>query len=150
MSDVLEVDLTNITQTIWAAMLGLELHPSRSGENHAPDERVVTGVVQITGDWVGAVSLRATEVFARKAAAALFAMDEGEVTAEEVTDTIGELANVVGGNVKSTLVGELQLSLPAVTSGRDYQVEISGTEIRDEVAFECADALVIVALHQRT
>ena len=149
MNEVLEVDLSSVAQTIWAAMLGLELHPIRDPGGHHPDERVVTGVVQITGEWAGAVSVRTSERFAITAAATLFAMDANDVTTEEISDTIGELANVVGGNVKSALLGELQLSLPAVTSGRDYQIAISGTEVRDLLSFDCEGELVVVALHQR-
>lgn len=150
MSDLLEVDLGTITRDIWAAMLGLELEPVHAAAAHPSDVRVVTGVVQIGGDWAGAVTVQTTERFATQAAAQLFAMEPDEVGSEEISDTIGELANVVGGNVKSALLGDLKLSLPTVTSGRDYQVAISGAEVREQLGFDCGSELIVVSLLQAT
>lgn len=149
MSEPIEVDLTTITQGIWAAMLGFDLHVDHDGGAHPPDERVVTGVVQITGDWAGAVTVQTTERFAAQAAALLFAIDAAQVSPDDIADTVGELANVVGGNVKSGLAGALQLSLPAVTSGRDYQVAVSGTELHERISFDCDGELVVVTLLQQ-
>ncbi|MTV27369.1 chemotaxis protein CheX [Nitriliruptoraceae bacterium ZYF776] len=144
-----EIDLYNIAAEIWGAILGLELKPNNPVDAHDPGERVVTGCVQITGDWSGAVTVQCAESFARTAAALMFAMEPDEVVEEELSDTIGELANMTGGNVKSLLAGSLQLSLPAVTSGRDYQVSVPGAAVTDRVALDCDGELIVVSLLQR-
>ena len=41
-------------------------------------------------------------------------MDVADVTAEDVTDALGELANILGGNIKSTLRVHCTVSLPDV------------------------------------
>ena len=122
--DLTQVDLHQIAADIWAAILGLELKPNPATEAHDPDDRVVTGCVQITGDWAGAVTVQCSDRLARRATSLMFAMEEDEVSDEEINDTIGELANMTGGNVKSLLAGSCQLSLPSVTSGREYSVVI--------------------------
>ncbi|MFA9446391.1 chemotaxis protein CheX [Egicoccus sp. AB-alg6-2] len=143
------IDLQQIGADIWAAILGLELRPADALETHDADQRVVTGVVQITGDWSGAVTVQCPEALARTATALMFGSEPSEVTEDEVTDTVGELANMTGGNVKSLLAGTCQLSLPAVTTGRDYHVHISGAQVIERVTAECDGALVVMTMLER-
>jgi CheY-specific phosphatase CheX len=147
--ELTDADLQRIAGDIWAAMLGLELKPNHAIDHHHEDERVVTGTVQITGDWAGAVTVQVSDVLARRAAAIMFAMEDDEINDEEVADTVGELANMVGGNVKSTVVGTAALSLPSVTSGRDYRLSIPGSATRERLAMDCDGDLVVVTLLQR-
>ena len=144
-----EVELDRITSEIWAAILGLPLHGRHAIDAFAPDERVVTGVVQITGDFEGAVSLQLPEGLAHRAAQAMFGMEPPDVGDDEVADTVGELANMTGGNVKSAIGGHCTLSLPSVTSGRDYQVSVPGTAIRERIGLDCEGDLVVVAVLER-
>lgn len=151
----LAIDLPRIAGDIWAAMLGLELQdvPAPADPTtvpgHDPTERIVTGVVQISGDWQGAVTVQLSHAFARRAAGLMFGMDDDEVTDEEVNDTVGELANMTGGNVKSLLAGSCQLSLPSVTTGLDYQVSIPGTRTTDRRGLDCDGELVVLGLLER-
>lgn len=147
--DPTEVDLERIAGDIWAAMLGLELKPSHDVTTHDPEERVVTGLVQITGEWEGAVSVQASERFANRAASLMFGMEQDEVGTEEVNDTVGELANMTGGNVKSMLPGTQQLSLPSVTSGRDYAVSLPGTVTTGRLSLDCDGELIVLTLLAR-
>lgn len=142
-------DLAQISQEIWAAIVGIELRPTIGEQAHAEGARVVTGAVQITGDWSGATTIQVSEDHARQLAATMFMMDLDEVTEEEMTDTVGELANMAGGNVKSTLEGSCQLSLPAVTVGRDYRVSVPGSGIKERIALEADGELVVVTLFER-
>lgn len=142
-------DLTAISREIWAAVLGIELRPAMQGQAHGEEVRVVTGTVQITGDWSGATTVQVSEELAGRLAATMFMMDIAEVTEEEVTDTVGELANMTGGNVKSTLPGSCQLSLPAVTSGRDFRVSVPGSGVKERLAFDADGELVVVTLFEQ-
>jgi chemotaxis protein CheX len=51
---------------------------------------------------------------AKRAAAAFLAMEPDEVGPEDLSDVLGELANIVGGNVKAMLPPGCFLSLPQV------------------------------------
>lgn len=144
-----EIDLQSITHEIWAAVLGIDLHAKLDADTHHPDDRVVTGAVQITGDWSGAVTVQISESFAKQAAAMMFAMDADEVSDEDVADMVGELANMTGGNVKSGIGGSCQLSLPSVTAGRDYRLSIPGSQVRTRLAFDADGELVVVTLLER-
>ncbi len=145
-----EVDLGRIAADIWAAILGIELAPAPALEQHDPRTRVVTGHVQITGAREAAVSVQVSERSALRAAAFMFGMEPDEVTAAEVADTVGELANMTGGNVKSLLEGACQLSLPSVTTGRDYQVSLPGSTVTQRATADCDGELVVVSMHERS
>jgi chemotaxis protein CheX len=143
------VELDRIISDIWAAMLGLTLEPYHDAPVFPADTRVATGVVQITGDFEGAVTIQLTEHKATEVAALMFAMEPEEIGEEEVSDAVGELANMAGGNVKSTLAGSCQLSLPSVTSGRDYHVSVPGTVVRDKIGMICQGELVVITMLAR-
>jgi chemotaxis protein CheX len=144
-----QVDLGQIGADIWAAMLGIELTPDHAADGYAQDERVVTGCVQITGDFEGAVTVQTSHRFAVRAAGLMFGMEEQEVGEEEVRDTVGELANMSGGNVKSLMPGSCQLSLPSVTTGRDYLVTIPGSRVTDRRTLDGDGELIVLTLLQR-
>ncbi len=143
------VELDRIISDIWAAMLGLTLEAHHDAPVFPTDMRVATGVVQITGDFEGAVTIQLSEQKATEVAALMFAMEPEEIGDEEVSDAVGELANMAGGNVKSTLAGSCQLSLPSVTSGRDYHVSVPGTVVRDRIGMTCQGQLVVISMLAR-
>jgi chemotaxis protein CheX len=105
--------------------------------------------VQITGDHEAAVTVQCSERLARSATAGMFGLEVDDVDDEDVSDCVGEVANMTGGNVKSALEGSCQLSLPSVTTGRDYQVTVRGSRVTGRVAFLCDGELLVVSLLQR-
>jgi chemotaxis protein CheX len=116
-----EQSLRDFAENIWSTMLGLAL----DGAPAAEAEEYITGCVQITGDWQGAVTVELALPLARRVAAALFAMEPAELGEGEIGDAVGELANMLGGNVKALMEGNCQLSLPAVVQGRAHVLSVS-------------------------
>lgn len=144
-----EVDLDRIVKEIWAAVLGLSLQQAATDRAHPPGESIVTGAVQITGAWNGVVTIECSRALARLAAAAMFGAAADELSDDDVRDSVGELANMTGGNVKS-LIGEgCQLSLPTVTEGRDYHVTIPGSRPVDCRRFDSDGELLVVTTLER-
>jgi chemotaxis protein CheX len=116
-------DLGEIAEQVWSSYLDPEgVNPLLPYEAHADDKvrtdgESVCASVSITGAWHGHVVVSCSATAARHAAAALLAMEPPEVSQEDVVDALGELANIVGGNVKSTLPSVCLVSLPHVISG---------------------------------
>ena len=78
----------------------------------------VVATVAISGAWDGRVLLCFSPPAARRAAAALLGVEEAdEVGDVDVADAVGELANIIGGSVKSLMPQPTVLSLPAVSHG---------------------------------
>lgn len=72
------------------------------------------GCAAIEGAWQGEVLIRCDEPLGRAAAATFFALPPDEVGVSEDPDTIAELTNVLGGNLKCLLPPGCHLSLPRV------------------------------------
>jgi chemotaxis protein CheX len=107
-------DLAEMVEQVWVSYLDPEgvspLVPA--SDDGQPSE--VHSSVSIGGTWTGHVVYASSAAAARKAAAAFLAMDVGEVSQEDMSDVLGELANIVGGNVKAMLPPGCVLSLPQV------------------------------------
>ena len=109
-----EDDLAEMVEQVWVSYLDPEgvspLVPT--GDDGQASE--VHSSVSISGSWTGHVVYASSTEAARKAAAAFLAMDSSEVSQEDLSDVLGELANIVGGNVKAMLPPGCFLSLPQV------------------------------------
>ena len=121
MSDpvVTEGDLAEMVEQVWVSYLDPEgvsplvVH----GDNKQSSE--VHSTVSITGSWHGHLVYASSQYAAKKAAAAFLAMEPDEVSQEDISDVLGELANIVGGNVKAMLPTGCFLSLPTVVLAPD-------------------------------
>lgn len=77
----------------------------------------VSAFVSVTGEWCGHVVIGCNQSLGRQIAAGLLMMDAAEVSDEDLSDAMGEFANVIGGNVKSIMPGPSKLSLPVAIVG---------------------------------
>lgn len=137
--------LTEIAREVWTSFLDLGLSPWQGGAEPGADGSV-TGCVHISGSWEGSVLLQCAEPLARLAAATMFGITDEELGDDEVADAVGELTNMVGGNVKSLLPEPSRLSLPAVTTGREYVVHVPGAEAVEQVALDCKGERLLVSV----
>ena len=102
-----------IADQAWAALIGEEevLVP-------LPGElppATLSSWVDVVGPWTGTVVLTCGSDTAEELARALLREHApAELDDEDVDDALGELANVVGGNVKAVLPGPSVLGLPEV------------------------------------
>jgi chemotaxis protein CheX len=113
-----EADLATIAEQIWSSYLDPEgIDPLVPVP--APKQLIeVSASVSVTGAWRGHVVLSCSQNAAKSAAAALLDVEFDKVTGADIADALGELANIVGGNVKSLLPEPCALSLPHVLLGR--------------------------------
>jgi len=102
-----------LTRLVWRTMLGLDA--SDRAEPAEGDE--LTTSVDISGAWVGTVSITCSPALAKHLAATMLACPQDDATAADVRDVIAELTNVVGGNMKGVLPGPSKLSIPRVERG---------------------------------
>ena len=147
MTDI-EQDIPEIAFSIWETLFTQPLALAESGAQPTEGAAGLTGCVQIDGAWDGAVLLECPAALARQLAHELY-RPEGETTPEEVRDTIGELTNMLAGNIKALLPEPSRISLPAVAEGDDYDLRVMGTTPVARVAFTCADETFVVTVLER-
>jgi chemotaxis protein CheX len=116
-SELIDEDtVQDIAQEAWSALIGDDefLVPLPGG---LPDD-ALSAWVEVVGPWTGAVVLTCGRSTAEKLSRCLLAEHAPPVLdAEDIQDALGELANVVGGNVKAVLPGPSVLGLPEVGTG---------------------------------
>ena len=144
---VTEEQVLAITQDVWESFLVLRLEQHPLAEAAPPlAGPTVTGCVHITGEWDGSVFLQVGAGHAQAAAEAMFGADPGSLSESEVSDALGELTNMVGGNIKSLVPAPSKLSLPSVSEGENYTVRVPGAVLLSRVALLCGDAPVLVSV----
>jgi len=142
-------DLTAIVDEIFGAMAGMHLVPCDEVVVFAPPNGHVVAVVQIVGDWQGAVRLDIDLELARKACANLTGVEAGDLSQQDVGDAAGELANMVGGSVKALCAQTCKLSLPTVTIGRDFEFSLCQGSVIQELSFSHASGWLTVSVMEK-
>jgi len=121
----MEIDsgtLSALAADIWSSMLSIDLQPGDGEVVELSGTRTLTGCVQITGGWAGAVTIRCATATAQRFAAVMFGCEPDGLSDEEVRDALGELTNMLAGSVKGMVPEECQLGIPAVADGLDYML----------------------------
>ncbi len=113
-----EEDLATIAEQVWSSYLDPDGTSALLPLPASKQLIEVSASVSVTGAWRGHVVLSCSSTASKNAAAALLGVEFDEVTAEDIADALGELANIIGGNVKSLLPEPCALSLPHVLLGR--------------------------------
>lgn len=132
-----EVDLNEVIESVWTSMLGHDVTRCEAILEHAPEARVLVGCVQVTGDWDLATLVYVPEELAINVAATMFGIQESELSPADVRDALGEIANMIGGNIKGMLPGETRLSLPTISEGRDFRIGVPGAAVIASLTHEC-------------
>jgi len=88
----------------------------------------MTAMVGITGAWVGLASIHCSEPFAKRISAAMMGIEQDILSSEDVRDALGEVANMIAGDVKAKISETLpqneqifEQSVPSVICGQDCQ-----------------------------
>jgi chemotaxis protein CheX len=142
----ISADIEGITRMIWATLFDLPLELGDALE-FVPKSSV-TSCVQIDGGWDGALVVKCPLALAQTLTAQMFEV-ESTPDLNDVRDALGELANMLGGNVKALLPAPSQISLPAVAVGSDYELSVVGTNEVASVSFNCDGQPLLVTLLQR-
>ncbi len=145
----LEKEILEITETTWASMLGLNIGPREFSGGMGPIEEYLTGKIEITGAWTGAVLLHGSRELAAAAAAIIFSHEFGCGTEQDSLDAMYELTNIIGGNIKSLLPEPCQLSLPSVEATTENHLQPLGLERMSELVFDCQAQPLFVSVWKK-
>ncbi|MDN4173568.1 chemotaxis protein CheX [Nocardioides sp. SOB77] len=111
------LDLEALVTDMWASFVGAPELLLPAGPP-ADDAVLWSATVTVTGEWRGMVSVDLAEAAVLGVTRGMLGFgDDEEPDAASCTDAVGELVNVVGGNVKSLMPGPSTLSLPVVSRG---------------------------------
>ena len=132
--EINKTTLEQFTTDVCDSMLGLNINPVAADK--APEETCIVGSVDISGEWEAGVDVYVPEELGREIAANMFMMSDDELDDAEVLDAIGEVANMIGGNIKGCFNGECNLTIPVVER-KSIAEDSSNPEFRIDAIFEC-------------
>ena len=138
-------DVADIASSVWDSFLGLTLE---SSDLQDFDVAAMTGVVGISGAWQGSIVVQCSTEHAVEAAEAMFAAEPGSLAESEVADALGELTNMIGGNIKSLLPEPSHLSIPSVSGGTNTKVFVPAARPALDVPLRCGDSFIRVTVWQ--
>ena len=140
-------DISKITSDVFDLILGLHVRQS----THALDQSqkadsCMTSTVYLTGAWEGTVAVHCTTNLARHATSVMFGVESERVTEPQLRDTLGELANMISGNLKTLLPAPSFLSLPCVAEGLNHLPQATDNSHLHQLIWDCNGQLLMVTV----
>ena len=136
--DQYQTDIYQFAESVFASMLGLFVQPS---DAPLPATDVITAAVYYAGPWKGAVLLQCDLPEACDFTARLMGIPKPSDFSEDVRDAMGEITNILGGNLKPILPHGVALSMPSVVSGAPSCLRICGKGPILKLGFSCDSGL---------
>jgi len=152
MIDDLDDLVRSAVSEVFATMLSLDLENEPPGSFVKNGEPHVAGAVGFSGSISGVVYIYSTVTLARRITSGMLGLEEHELDSDEmVNDTVGELANMVVGQLKSRLCDRgltCVLTVPSIVRGTNFTIEAVSSTSRRLLTFKCANGqqLVVEAL----
>ncbi len=142
--------ISGATRDVFDTMFSLQLdEATKVSAASLSGVRNVSSVC-FAGDATGIVSIHVDLELSRRMAAGMLGMEPEELEGEsEVQDMLGELGNIVGGNLKSALTDtglRCALSTPSFTTGADFMIETLNLERYERFAFAMGEHTVFVEM----
>jgi chemotaxis protein CheX len=132
-------ELAQVVESVFRAMLTMEVTETQA--SWFPSEERLTAAVHLAGDWNGVVLLECDRWQACQFAGRFLSTDPPEKVDDVVRDMLGEMVNMIGGNLKCVLARGLRLSMPSVVDGSDYSLRICRAEVLERIAVQSVEGL---------
>ena len=137
-------ELAQIVKSVFETMLGLDTVQTEA--QWTPSRDRVTSAVHLAGEWNGAIVLECTASQACQFAGRFLSMHPPCAVNDDVRDVLGELANMIGGNLKCLLAQGIRLSMPIVMDGADDNFRLYWSEVKECLSFECDEGVFWVTV----
>jgi CheY-specific phosphatase CheX len=146
--------ISNVVGNVFDTMLSMEVESIEGQPAETKNGNHIVGSVSFAGAVLGNLNLHVDEEFACLMTAAMLGMEVDEIEGdEEVHDVIGELCNMICGDLKSRLCDAgltCELSIPSITTGKEFTIESRGWERSEQYRFRNHDHTAMVAVYMKS
>jgi len=144
-----EKNIIAATTEIFSTMLMMEVTPGAPlQERHAVYKQSITGMIGIAGLFKGMLAIHAPADVAMAITTNFLGLEVDSIN-DDVKDAFGELANMIGGSIKSGLSDnsrDIQLSIPSAVCGEEYALNYQPNDQCTMLPFESTDGTFLVEL----
>lgn len=148
MIDQIDELVTQAVARAFDTMLNQKVQLEPAHEGMWNGEPHVAGSVGFIGRLAGVVYIYSSASFARRITGQLLGLKDEEIESDEmVNDAIGEITNMVVGQIKSQLSDRgmpCVLTIPSIVRGSHFMIEAVSTTTRRVNSFRCGDHRLIV------
>lgn len=130
-----EFDIDHMVTGIWTSVLGQQI--ARCNVDDLDLSGTLSGVIDVRGDWNGAVLFRCSPAVARDTAAVMGNLAPEQCAQEDLDDAVCELCNMTAGGVKALLPGSCTMSLPQYLGTADPGSKIAHLTEVGSYGFHC-------------
>jgi flagellar motor switch protein FliN len=145
-----EANVTNSITETFQTMLGMDLVKVGQVTDPGLNENRLVGAVHYAGEVVGTLALHVSQAFARQITSAMLGTEESQSDDDEaIKDVLGELTNIVSGNLKSDFLNSdlaCVISTPSITHGSDFRIEPSKLGERHQWVFRCKKNEILIEI----
>ena len=124
-----EKTVANSIIETFETMLSMELVKVGKITDPGLNDRRLVGAVHYAGEVVGLMAVHMSKDFASLITSAMLGIEESEIESlDEIKDVLGEITNIVSGNLKSDFLDSdlsCVISTPSITRGSDFKIEPS-------------------------
>jgi len=139
-------------QEIFSTMIGTEISPSQTTQTETKFKGNVSALIGFAGCYNGMISLNATKKLAMEFTSQMLGMEVTECD-DDVSDALGEIANMIGGSFKHHFVNdghEVRLSTPSVITGEEYVMTVGSVPDTLTLLYESGTEHFSVSLYLET
>lgn len=147
MIDDIDQLVTSAITRVFATMLKIPIEKEPPGSPILNGEPHVAGSVGFIGAVSGVVYVYSTVSFAKKMTRAMVGSKDADTGDEMVNDAIGEISNMVVGNIKSRLADRGMgciLTIPSIVRGSHFTIEPISSTQRWVCSYRCDGSQVVV------
>lgn len=137
-------DFKHVVRSVFETMLGLALEGAETPWVAASDR--VTASVYFVGRWNGALLLECSHSQACFFTQLFLSREQPPAMDSYVQDVLGELANMLAGNLKSILPQGIGISVPSITQGTDYTLRICRDHMVERFGFSGQSGIFWITL----
>ena len=157
MSDLNSINLkeivTEATADIFSVMLSMDLEVTDDDlpeSNEQNKESSIVGSIDFTGNVMGSFKIHFTNDFAYLVTSTMLGMEIDDLDMEEdVYDVVGEISNMIGGNLKTFLSNNgfpCNMTVPSIVSGTDFRTEVMNYSRREMYQFKYENNVIQVKI----
>lgn len=138
-------DIEQVVSSVFGNMLGLSTNSGGCEDERRP-LRELSSLVTFTGAWQGMVSIGCNLLQARRFAERFLSLSPGAVDDRIALDVLGELTNMVAGNLKPLFASDLRVSMATVSCTAGEPAPAFTPAVRKRIAFYSAEGTFAISV----
>jgi chemotaxis protein CheX len=146
--ETVRASIAEITKGVFATMVMLDVVDREPlTEPVITFHDTITSMVGLAGSYSGILAIHCPKNLALKITSSMLGMEVTDIC-DDVNDAMGEIANMVGGDVKhifSPKGSDINLSIPTVIYGSDYVLESMSSAESLVMPFDCGEERLLLS-----